>query len=215
MMHTVKRSITRRAFSASVGLGLGALGAARPAVANAVLSVREMRHQQVVLQEFDISCAAAALCTILNYQHGERLTEREIALGLIDREEYIETPELIRLRQGFSLLDLKRYVEGRGYEGIGFGRMTYDNVLERAPIIVPVDNLGYRHFLVFRGEMGGSVLAADPAYGNRTMSRGQFERRWLTFPELGKVGFVVERRDGLIPPNQLTPRPEEFLVLRP
>ncbi len=81
-------------------------------------SLAELRQHRVVMQEFDISCAAAALCTILNYQHGERLTEREIALSLIDREEYIEQPELIRLRQGFSLLDLKRYVDGRGYEGV-------------------------------------------------------------------------------------------------
>lgn len=204
--------VTRRGLAALV-IGVVA-GQSLPAEARAVRTVRELRHDRVVLQEFDISCAAAALATILNYQHGERLTEREIALGLIDRPEYIEMPELIRLRQGFSLLDLKRFVDGRGYEGIGFGRLTYQNLLDRAPIIVPVDNQGYRHFVVFRGEFGGTVICADPAYGNRTMSRARFERRWLEFPELGKVGFVVERRDGLIPPNRLAPRPEEFLVLR-
>ncbi len=179
-----------------------------------VQSVREMRHDKVVLQEFDISCAAAALATILNYQHGERLTEREIALGLIDRQEYIDQPELVRLRQGFSLLDLKRYADGRGYEGIGYGRLTMDNIRALAPIIVPINVRGYNHFVVFRGEFGGSVLCADPAYGNRTMSRDRFERVWLEFPELGRVGFVVERRDGLIPPNRLAPQPADFLVLR-
>lgn len=211
----MKRTISRRKLAGLAVGGAAAVGFPQGARARAVRTVREMRHTRVVLQEFDISCAAAALATILNYQHGERLTEREIALSLIDRPEYIETPELVRLRQGFSLLDLKRYVESRGYEGIGFGRMVYENVLERAPIIVPIDNLGYRHFLVFRGQLGGSVICADPAYGNRTMSRERFERLWLEFPELGKVGFVVERRDGLIPPNRLAPRPEEFLVLRP
>jgi len=215
MRHMISR---RRVAAIAVGAVAAASLAAAPrpslAVTRAVRTVRELRHDRVVLQEFDISCAAAALATILNYQHGERLTERQIALGLIDRPEYIEMPELIRLREGFSLLDLKRYADGRGYEGIGFGRMTYENLLDRAPIIVPVDNQGYRHFVVFRGEFGGTVIMADPAYGNRTMSRARFERRWLEFPELGKVGFVVERRDGLIPPNRLTPRPEEFLVLR-
>lgn len=209
------RTISRRRLGGMAAAALAAAAVPMSVAARPVLTVREMRHQRVVLQEFDISCAAAALATVLNYQHGERLTEREVALGLIDRPEYIDTPELIRLRQGFSLLDLKRYVDGRGYEGVGFGRMTYENLLDRAPIIVPVDNIGYRHFLVFRGELGGSVLCADPAFGNRTMSRGQFERRWLEFGELGKVGFIVERRDGLIPPNRLAPRPEDFLVLRP
>ena len=195
--------------------GLVALAGLPAAAAEAVRTVRELRHDRVVLQEFDISCAAAALATILNYQHGERLTEREIALALIDRPEYIEMPELVRLRQGFSLLDLKRYVDGRGYEGVGYGQLSYANILALAPIIVPIDVRGYRHFVVFRGELGGTVLCADPAYGNRTMSRARFEQVWLVFPELARVGFVVERRDGLIPPNRLAPTPEEFLVLRP
>jgi len=176
--------------------------------------VGELRRHQVVIQEFDISCAAAALATLLTYQHGDPVTEREIALGLIDRPEYIENPALIRLRQGFSLLDLKRFVDGRGYEGIGFGQLTYDDLFERAPIIVPLDLHGFRHFVIFRGELGGSVLLADPAYGNRTMSRERFERAWIDFPRIGRVGFVVERRDGLIPPNRLEPTLAEFLVLR-
>jgi predicted double-glycine peptidase len=211
MTYASKRAFLGSAAGLVVSTGLaGPLSAAEP-----VRSIRERRNQQVVRQEFDISCAAAALATVLNFQHGERLTEREIALVLVDRPEYIETPELVRLRQGFSLLDLKRYVDGRGYEGVGYGRLEYDNLLSLAPIIVPVDNVGYRHFVVYRGELGGTVICADPAYGNRTMSRARFERRWLEFPELGRVGFVVERRDGLIPPNRLVPRPEEFLVLRP
>lgn len=210
MAHEMKR----REFGALVFAGT--CGLALPAAAaQPVTSVMEMRRRNVVMQDFDISCAAAAICIILNYQHGEHLTEREIALELIDRPEYIETPELVRLRQGFSLLDLKRYVDGRGYEGIGFGRLEYENLLERAPIIVPIEVRGYHHFVVFRGELGGSVLCADPAYGNRTLSRERFLDAWLEFPELGHVGFVVERRDGLIPPNRLVPTEEEFLVVRP
>lgn len=210
-------TMMRRRFGALVVASAGAAasgGLALPASAQSVTSLMELRRRNVVIQEFDISCAAAALCTILNYQHGERLSEREIALALIDRPEYIAMPELVRLRQGFSLLDLKRYVEGRGYEGVGFGRLTFEHLLERAPIIVPIDVQGYRHFVIFRGEMQGTVLCADPAYGNRTMSAARFMDVWIDFPELGRVGFVVERRDGLIPPNRLAPSPEDFLVLR-
>lgn len=208
MTHTM----LRRRFGALIVAA--AAGSALPAAANPVTSIAELRRRYVVLQDFDISCGAAALCTILNYQHGEHLTEREIALALIERPEYIETPELVRLRQGFSLLDLKRFADSRGYEGVGFGQMEYENLLTRAPLIVPVVFNGYNHFVVYRGELGETVLLADPAFGNRTMSRGRFERAWLEFPELGRVGFVVERRDGLIPPNRLAPTPDEFLVLR-
>ncbi len=208
--------VTKRGLLSGIvgGLGAAAFGAPAPATAQMVRSLTEARWRGVVRQDFDISCGAAALCTILNYQHGERLTEREVALGLIDRDEYLANPSLIRLREGFSLLDLKRFVDQRGYEGVGYGQLTYDFLLRLAPVIVPIEPSGYRHFVVFRGEFGGSVLMADPAYGNRSMSRERFERTWIDFPELGRVGFVVERRDGLIPPNRLLPTPEEFLVLR-
>lgn len=175
-----------------------------------VQSLSERRNAQVVRQNFDISCGAAALATILRYQHGEEVTERDVALGLIARDEYLRDPNLLRIRQGFSLLDLKRFVETLGYRGTGYGRLILGDLIERAPIIVPIDTTGYNHFVVFRGVRGNRVLLADPAYGNRTMTVNRFLRVWIDFPGIGKVGFVVERRDGLIPPNHLGPEAKEF-----
>src|SRR5690606_5283590 len=93
-----------------------AFSAALPAVSSAdgrgpVTSLLEMRRDRVVVQQWDLSCGAAALATLLNYQHGDAVSEREVARGLIQREEYLEQPLLVQARQGFSLLDLKRYVE--------------------------------------------------------------------------------------------------------
>jgi hypothetical protein len=34
----------------------------------------------------------------------------------------------------------------------------------------------------------------------------------LDFPEFGKVGFAVQRRDGREPPNRLAPKPDDFLI---
>ncbi|MCX8102061.1 MAG: C39 family peptidase [Geminicoccaceae bacterium] len=187
-----------------------AAGEARPPVR----SLLEIRQSQVVVQKFDISCGAAALATILRYQHGDMVEEREVALGLIDRPEYLERPELVRMRQGFSLLDLKRYVDRRGYEGIGFGRMDLDDLVAKAPVIVPVSVNEYNHFVVFRGRLGNRVLLADPAFGNVTMTVEAFERAWIDYGDIGKVGFVVQRRDGPAPPGRLAARPEEFVFLR-
>jgi predicted double-glycine peptidase len=168
----------------------------------------------MVVQQWDLSCGAAALATLLAYQHGDFVSEREVANGLMRRKEYISRPELVRLRQGFSLLDLKRYVDQRGYDGIGYGRLTLEDLLEQAPIMVPVNFVGYNHFVVFRGMQGDRVLLSDPAWGNRTMRREKFENGWLVYPEIGKVGFVVKRRDGTAPPNQLAPHPSDFVMLR-
>jgi predicted double-glycine peptidase len=179
-----------------------------------VRSLLEIRQDKVVVQKWDLSCGAAALATLLNFQHGDMVSELEIALGLINRPEYIENPELVQIRQGFSLLDLKRYVDGRGYEGIGYGRLTLADLEAKAPILVPINTNGYNHFVVFRGRVGNRVLLADPAFGNHTMTVPAFERAWLEYANIGKVGFVVARRDGRTGPGSLAARPEDFVFLR-
>ena len=182
--------------------------------AGAVTSLLEIRHQHVVLQHWELSCAAAALATVLRFQYGVPVTERSIALGLIDRREYLDNPDLVRMRQGFSLLDLKRFVDALGYKGIGMGQLTLPDLIERAPIIVPVKLQGYPHFVVFRGASSKSVLLADPAFGNTTQSIEKFERGWINYRHMGHVGFVVTNAGALAPPGLLTPHPAEFLMPR-
>lgn len=191
--------------------GVPVTAAAQP---EAVRSLLEMRRERVVVQQWDLSCGAAALGTILNFQHNDPVSEREIALGLMGREEYVENPALVQVRQGFSLLDLKRYVDARGYEGIGYGKLAIEDLIERAPIMVPIATNGYNHFVVFRGIYGARVLLADPAWGNRTMTVDKFKQKWLDYPEFGHVGFVVATRTGREGGNRLAPRADEFVMLR-
>jgi predicted double-glycine peptidase len=176
-----------------------------------VRSLLEKRHRNVVLQQWDLSCAAAALATILRYQHGMPVTERLVALGLISRDEYIANPDLVRLRQGFSLLDLKRFVDALG---IGLGQLVFADLVDRAPIIVPVNLQGYPHFVVFRGATSNTVLLADPAFGNVTMSIRKFMNGWIDYRDINRVGFVVTKSGTLAPPGRLSARALDFVVLR-
>jgi predicted double-glycine peptidase len=180
-----------------------------------VRTLLEQRQRHVVLQQFDLSCGAAALATILKYEHGEALNERQVALGLIRRDIYIANLNNLRIRQGFSLLDMKRYVERLGYEGAALGRMSFEELVARAPAIVPISLAGYSHFVVFRGTMGSSVLIADPAFGNRTLGVERFIAAWIDYENLGHVAFVVRRRDGLMPPNRLGVSAADFAILLP
>src|SRR5260221_11202962 len=88
-----------------------------------VKSLLEIRRENVVIQAYDLSCGAAALGTLLRYAFGEPVTEKEIARGLISRKETMEHPELVQIRQGCSLLDLKGTVETLGYKGVGHGQV--------------------------------------------------------------------------------------------
>ena len=191
----------------------GCSGAQAGSGPRVVRSLAEMRSERVVLQRWDLICGAAALATLLNFQHGDPVGEREVALGLMGRDEYLANPMLVRARLGFSLLDLKRYVDHRGYRGEGFGQLELRDLEERAPVLTPIVQGGYSHFVIFRGRERDRVLLADPAFGTRTMLVEQFERVWAPVGNLGHVGFVVVRAEGLPPPDRLRPRADEFLNL--
>jgi predicted double-glycine peptidase len=183
-----------------------------------VQSVLEIRHDRVLIQKWDLSCGAAALATLLRYQFGEPVTEEEIARALMGRAEYVGHPELVQAREGFSFLDLKRYVQSYRvslYRGEGLGQLDFNDLIERAPLMVAVNALGYNHYVIFRGVMGDRVLVADPAWGNRTMTIDKFQRMWLDYGDpIGHVGFVVERADGRKLPNRLQPKPSDFVMLQ-
>lgn len=176
-----------------------------------VKSLLEIRHQNVVIQKWDLSCGAAALTTLLRYQHGEAITEKIVAASLMRRPEYIEHPELIQIREGFTLLDLKRDVDARGYKGTGYGKLELEDAIAKAPILVPIRTNGYNHFVVLRGTAKGSVLLADPAWGNRTMPVDAFLDSWIDYPSFGRVGFVVQHIDGTVSKNvALEPHADDF-----
>lgn len=179
-----------------------------------VKSLLEMRKERVVIQEWDLSCGAAALSTLMTYQLQNPKSEKMIAEALIKRKEYIEHPELIQIMEGFSLLDLKRYVDNQGYEGIGLGKLEFADLEQYAPIMIPIKVLGYNHFVIFRGSLANRVLLADPAWGNRTMLIQTFTDAWIDYPQFGKVGFVVAQKNGVSLPNHLAPKPEDFVFLR-
>lgn len=174
-----------------------------PASADPVQSVLEQRTASLVLQQFDLSCGAAALATLLRYQHGLAIDERQVALGLVNRDVYLENPGIIRIRQGFSLLDMKRFTDSLGFVGVALGGMRYEDLLAQAPAIVPITTHGSNHFVVFRGELDGEVLIGDPAFGNRILPAGRFRQAWTRYADYGHVAFAVKRPDTLIPPSRL------------
>jgi predicted double-glycine peptidase len=202
-------------FSQTVLIVIAALFLLRPAAASdPVRSLAELRQEKVVQQKFDLSCGAAALATILTYQHGEKLSERDVALSLIKRKEYLSNPGLVQQRQGFSLLDLKRAASAAGYSANGYGRLSFPEMLAKAPIIVPIQANGYNHFVIVRGVYGNRILFADPAWGNRTMLVEEFVNMWIDYPEFGHVGLTVERSDGSPPSGDMTARASDFPFVR-
>lgn len=152
-----------------------------------VRSLAEIRHEGVVIQKWDLSCGAAALATLLTYDYHDPVSEREIADAMLHHTD----PNRVRVRGGFSLLDMQRYVLARGYEADGYGEMSVSDLVEMVPAILPVHFHGYAHFVVVREIRDDTVFFADPAYGRRRISISAFERAWKL-----RVAFVISK-DGM------------------
>lgn len=187
------------AFCLSIVLG----GCASPVLRwQPVTSLLEQRQRHVVIQQWDLSCGAAAMATLMNFQHGEFFRERQVAESMLRRTN----PLTVRIKGGFSLLDLKRFAAATGYRGSGYLSLQFHQLTALQPAIVPVNLGDFNHFVVFRGIVDDQVLVADPAFGNRTISRQDFDKGWL-----GRIAFVVRRRDELEPPNVLGVEPVDLL----
>ena len=99
-------------WAANIGIGSGIR------VNPPVRSMKDLRDKDLVRQRFDYSCGAAALATILRYGLGEKVTERQILVQLFDLLS--EEEKKVSRKKGFSLLNLQRVAQARGYKAQGF-----------------------------------------------------------------------------------------------
>ena len=81
--------------------------------------------------------------------------------------------------EGFSLLDMKRYLEAHGFQADGFQESLDKLAAAHIPAIVLINENGYHHFVVVKGVRDGRVLIGDPAGGTRAVTRAAFETAWV------------------------------------
>lgn len=159
-----------------------------PQFSKRVTSLRERRYLDLVQQRFDFSCGAAATATILRYAYNFDVNEVDVILGLAE----VADEELAR-EKGYSLLDIRHYVETLGLRGRGYELPPEMLAKLRIPTIALLDLRGYKHFVVIRKITEDSVYVGDPALGNRIMPLEDFLESWngAVFAILGR-GFDRE-----------------------
>ena len=166
------------------GVAMGGFLPGGAAVFPRISSYRDEAFANIVRQHTDFSCGAAALATILKYAYGMDITEPEMIRGLFR----VSDPQTARQR-GFSLLDMKSYLETIGMQGAGY-QVSFAALLKvRVPVIVLLNMRGYEHFVVVRHATPDAVFVADPALGNRGMPSDLFQQDWqygVIFAVIGK-----------------------------
>ncbi|MCP1319421.1 C39 family peptidase [Vreelandella lionensis] len=172
---------TQRADAATIRLGNVLPGTL---VTKEVQSIRERRFENLIAQETDFSCGAASLATILKYAYGwSEVTEVDVLEGMFA----VSDPEMAQ-RMGFSLLDLRNYVESVGLRARGYEIEGDALDAVSIPVIVLLNLAGYQHFVVMKKVVGDRVYIGDPALGNKVMNRSEFLDAWnnIIFAVIGE-----------------------------
>jgi hypothetical protein len=150
-----------------------------------VVSLKEKRWTNVVRQQYDFSCGSAAVATLLTYHY-----ETPIEEARVFEEMFVRGDQPKIQAEGFSLLDMKQFLDRRGLQSDGF-RMTLDKLAEiGVPAIVLINTGGYRHFVVIKGIEAERILVADSAFGTTIWPRDHFEAAW-------GGGIVLAAREGI------------------
>ncbi len=158
-------------------------------------SLDEMRWDTVVRQKYDFSCGSAAVATLLTYHYNMPTKEEEVF------REMIKTGNRAKIQKdGFSMLDMKRYLDKRGFHSDGF-KMSLDKLIKIGmPGITLLNTQGYRHFVVVKGLNEKHVLIADPAVGSVVVTREFFETIWngailgaRSYANIARENFNSER----------------------
>ncbi|MDP1687284.1 C39 family peptidase [Hydrogenophaga sp.] len=147
-------------------------------------SIREARLASTLLQQYDFSCGSAAIATLLTHHYNTPIDEQTVF-----RRMYAQGDQSKIQREGFSLLDMKRFLASLGFEADGFEQPLGKLLEARVPAIVLINRNGYQHFVVVKGLQGRRVLLGDPSQGTRAVSLDEFESQWQS-----KLLFVIHNR---------------------
>lgn len=138
-----------------------------------VKSLQEKGWDRVIRQQYDFSCGSASVATLLTFHYQRETTEAEVF------ESMIRAGDAEQIQQhGFSMLDMKRYLDAQGLNADGF-RISLDDFLRiGVPAITMINTAGYKHFVVIKGIDANNVLVGDPAAGTQVVPREHFETLW-------------------------------------
>lgn len=164
-------------------------------------SMRERRFSNLVEQRTDFSCGAAAVATILRQAYRFDVDEEQVITGMLAGADH----DLVRT-QGFSMLDMKRYIQALGMRARGY-RIPPAALGElKVPVIVLQEVRGYKHFVVLQRVQNGWAYVGDPVLGHKRYALDEFAEGWngIVF---AIIGPEYDRYNALLsPPEPLTAR---------
>ncbi|WP_158769786.1 C39 family peptidase [Paraglaciecola sp. L1A13] len=149
-----------------------------------VSSIAEQRFKTIYKQKYDFSCGSATLASLLSFHYDDVVNELSVFKDMFEHGNKAKIKH-----QGFSLLDMKRYLSRRGYQANGFNISLEQLSSAQIPAITIINNNGYMHFVIIKGSTDKEVLVGDPAIGLKSVRKDKFEDMWGQ-----RIVFVIQDR---------------------
>lgn len=136
---------------------------------------KDRRDENVINQQYDFSCGTGSLATLMNYYFNDSVEEKQLIENFLDSLSKDEKEDLTE--NGFSMFDLKKIAQKRGYEAYivsATARLLKLNM----PILVYLEVREYRHFAIYCGAREDRIFLSDPSRGNIRLSICNFLKEW-------------------------------------
>lgn len=178
-------------------------------------SAYELKWENITPQEYDYTCGAAALSTLIYGYFGEYISESKIINQLINNlnEKDID----IVKKQGFNMLHLKYAAEYFGYDAVGVKIDINTLYRLKGPVIIVLQTSNGNHYVVFKNIVKDRVFIADSINGNYIMTTSYLSSVWDgTTLILGKkgVGLIDKYKLQISEEYKKEPAPQLYQTRR-
>ncbi|EAI7390585.1 peptidase C39 [Campylobacter upsaliensis] len=146
-----------------------------------VKSYQEIKNEKVIRQNYEESCGAASLATLINILDDSNLTELDLLKAMSGQQLYTDM---------VSFADLNDAVKKLGFQSKSYkiDRKILESIIS-VPILVKIeDDPRFPHFVVIINHKGNYLQIFDPSYGEYISSKREFYSVWDRY---NKGGFAL------------------------
>ncbi|EGK7482635.1 peptidase C39 [Campylobacter upsaliensis] len=146
-----------------------------------VKSYQEIKNEKVIRQNYEESCGATSLATLINILDDSNLTELDLLKAMSGQQLYTDM---------VSFADLNDAVKKLGFQSKSYkiDRKILESIMS-VPILVKIeDDPRFPHFVVIINHKGNYLQIFDPSYGEYISSKREFYSVWDRY---NKGGFAL------------------------
>ena len=146
-----------------------------------VKSYQEIKNEKVIRQNYEESCGAASLATLINILDDSNLTELDLLKAMSGQQLYTDMVSFADLNDAVK----KLCFQSKSYK---IDRKILESIMS-VPILVKIeDDPRFPHFVVIINHKGNYLQIFDPSYGEYISSKREFYSVWDRY---NKGGFAL------------------------